>query len=112
MTVDSKQLGLRLRQAREHRRMSQEDLAAAIAKDQKAISEYESGRRKLAVIDLALIASALQLPITYFFEEDIDLQSLDDALLHYFHQFPSTEERQGVLDILRILTQVIRQNPR
>ena len=108
--MDSKTLGLRIRQARERLGMSQEDLAATISRDQKAISEYENGRRKLAVTDLAMIASALQVPINYFFEEDAALQDLDAALLNYFHQLPSPEDRQALIDVMGILSDVVRRN--
>ena len=108
--LNSKTLGLRIRQARERLGMSQEDLAAAISKDQKAISEYENGRRKLAVTDLPLIATELQVPITYFFEEEAGLPDLDAALLNYFHRLSSPEDRQALIDMLRILSDVVRRN--
>jgi transcriptional regulator with XRE-family HTH domain len=108
--VNATKLGLRLREARERLRMSQEDLAAAVAKDQKAISEYENGRRKLAVTDLPTIATVLQVPISYFFDEDPSFPDLDTALLDYFHQLPSVEDKQALVDVMRILSGVIRRN--
>lgn len=90
--------------------MSQEDLAAAVSKDQKAISEYENGRRKLAVTDLPKLAMELQVPISYFFEEDTSIHDLDDALLDYFHQFSSAEDKEALIDVMRILSGIIRRN--
>jgi transcriptional regulator with XRE-family HTH domain len=89
--------------------LSQEELAAAVSKDQKAISEYENGRRKLAVTDLPKLATVLQVPISYFFEEDTDTHDLDEALLDYFHQFASSEDREALIDMLRILTGIVRR---
>jgi transcriptional regulator with XRE-family HTH domain len=105
--LDAVWLGQRIRQARERRQMSQEDLAVAISKDQRAIYEYEIGKRKLAVIDLPLIATVLEVPLMYFFEEDISLQDLDAALLNHFHVLPNPETRQAAIDILRIYSESI-----
>ena len=106
--MDSKTLGFRIRQARERLEMSQEDLAAAVSKDQKAISEYENGKRKLAVTDLPAIATVLEVPITYFFRQEEEVYEFDDALLNYFHQLPTPEARRAMLHIMRILADVIR----
>lgn len=110
MSLNSKQLGLRIRQAREHLRMSQEDLAAAVSKDQKAISEYENGRRKLAVTDLPALAVVLRVPVSYFFEETPHSPDLDEAMLHYFHQLPSPADQQALIEVLRILTGIVQRN--
>ncbi len=106
--MDAKFLGLRIRQARERLGISQEDLAAAVAKDQGAISEYENGRRKLAVTDLPFFATVLEVPIGYFFTEDDEVYNLDDALLNYFHQLPSANARRAALDILRIFSTTLQ----
>ena len=108
--MNSKTLGLRLREARERQRMSQEDLAAALSKDQKAISEYENGRRKLAVTELPTIAAVLQVPITYFFEDSASVHDLDDALLTYFHRLPTRDDQQALIEMVRILSGIIQRN--
>lgn len=105
--MDQKWLGLRIRQARELRGISQEDLAAAISKDQRAISEYENGKRKLAATDLPAIATVLEVPLLYFFEPDVSPHDLDAALLNYFRQLPTPETKQAAIDILRILSNAI-----
>ncbi len=105
--MDQKWLGLRIRQARELRGISQEDLAAAVSKDQRAISEYENGKRKLAVTDLPAIATVLEVPLLYFFEPDASPNDLDEALLNYFRQLPTPEAKRAAIDILRILSNTI-----
>jgi transcriptional regulator with XRE-family HTH domain len=108
--LDAKWLGFRIRQARERRGLSQEELASAVTKDQRAISEYENGRRKLAVTDLPVFAAVLGVPLMYFFEEEAEMFQDDDLLLTYFHQLPSSEARQAALDILRIFSATIRHH--
>ncbi len=106
--MDPKWLGLRIRQARERRGMSQDDLAAALARDQRAISEYENGKRKLATTDLPAFATVLEVPVLYFFEPDVGVDDSEAALLNYFHQLPSPEAKQAAVDILRILSHTFR----
>lgn len=107
MLVDSKQLGYRIRQAREQRGLSQEEFAAAVAKDQGAISDYENGKRKLAAIDLPVFATVLEVPLLYFFEHDADVRNLDEVLLNYFHHLPDFKARQGVIEIIRTLSKML-----
>lgn len=105
--MDPRWLGLRIRQAREVRGISQEDLAVAVSKDQRAISEYENGKRKLAVTDLPAFATVLEVPLLYFFEPTVSSDNLDEALLNYFHKLPTPEAKQAAIDMLRILSSII-----
>jgi transcriptional regulator with XRE-family HTH domain len=107
--LNAKRLGVRIHQAREQRGWSQEELAAAVGKDQRAISEYENGRRKLSAIDLPTFAMVLEVPLLYFFEEPSSLKDLDAPLLNYFHDLPTLEDRQAAIDFLRILVSVTRR---
>src|SRR5258707_6173121 len=97
-------LGARIRQARERLGLSQEDLAAAVAKDQGSVSEYESGKRRLSAIDLPAFAKTLHMPLLYFYEGDVTQTDIDRLLLDEFRQLPSTEAQQAVIDIIRILS--------
>jgi len=108
--LNSKQLGFRIRQAREQRGLSQEEFAAAVSKDQGAISDYENGKRKLAAIDLPTFATVLEVSLPYFFEQDASTYTLDEVLLNYFHQLPDSEARQGVIDIIRTLSYMLSKD--
>lgn len=107
MPLDPKWLGLRIRQARDLRGISQEELAAAVSKDQRAISEYENGKRKLAVTDLPAFATVLEVPIRYFFEPEVEAYDLDQALLNYFHRLPTPEAKQAAIDLIHVLSRVV-----
>lgn len=96
-------LGQRIRQARENLRLSQEDLAALVKKDQRAISEYENGRRRLSATDLPTFARVLEVPIMYFYEGEIGEQSQDDEILHEFHRLQSDQIKTAAIDIVRVL---------
>jgi transcriptional regulator with XRE-family HTH domain len=101
--VDTKILGGRIRDARERLALSQEDLAALVAKDQGAISEYESGKRRLAANDLPIFSRALNVPLLYFFQGELRETDLDRLLLQEFNQLPTPEVKQAAIDIVRVL---------
>ncbi len=102
--MDSKLLGRRIREARERLGLSQEDLAAAVSRDQGAISEYESGKRRLSVVDLPHFARTLQVPLLYFFEGDVSESDIERMLLNEFRQLPTLEAKQALVDVVHILS--------
>jgi transcriptional regulator with XRE-family HTH domain len=100
-------LGQRIRQAREQHGLSQGELADLLYKDQASISEYENGKRKLPITDLPLLAHVLQVPVTYFFGEEITPNDLDKLLLNAFHQLPDPAKPTAI-EMLRLLAQAIQ----
>jgi transcriptional regulator with XRE-family HTH domain len=105
-------IGTRIRQAREKLRLSQEELAAAVSKDQRAISEYENGKRKLSAADLPSFSKVLGVPLSYFYEGEITTDELDRLLLDEFQQLPNVEAKQAVIEIIRIFSSTIKLNMR
>ena len=103
--VDMTTFGRQIRRARERLRMSQEELAALVGKDQRSVSEYESGKRRLSVTDLPAFAQSLEVPLVYFFEDTETNEQLDQAILEYFHQLPTPEMKHAAVEIVRILLQ-------
>jgi transcriptional regulator with XRE-family HTH domain len=101
--VDSQTFGRRIREARERAGLSQEELGAALGKDQGAMSEYESGKRRLSAIDLPTLAQALSISLNYFFQDETSANAIDFLLLDEFRQLPSLEAKQAAIDIIHIL---------
>jgi transcriptional regulator with XRE-family HTH domain len=99
--LDSKLLGSRIRQARELRGFSQEDFAAAVSRDQGAISEYENGKRKLSAVDLLAFAKILDMPLLYFYQGEISMEDLDRAMIDEFRRLPTPETKQAAIQIIR-----------
>lgn len=64
-----RQFGLRLRQLREKRALSQEAFADLCDLDRTYVSGIERGKRNPSLRNLAKIAAALQLPISQLFAE-------------------------------------------
>ena len=105
--VDYKLLGVRIREARERKGLSQEEFAALISRDQGAVSEYENGKRKLSAIDLLTFAKILDVPLLYFYEGELGTEDLDHALIREFHRLPTPEAKQAIIEIVRIMSDTI-----
>lgn len=103
-------LGERIRIARERKGLSQEELAARIGRDQRAVSEYEHGKRRIAVVDLPTFARVLEVPLLYFFEGELQLEDLDSALLHQFRRLPTSQARASAVELLRVFSDAFEQN--
>ena len=63
-------VGRRIRRAREAASLSQGQLAEAIDRNQATVSYWESGRRSPDIEDLVALADALDVEVSFFFEDD------------------------------------------
>ena len=108
--LDKHTLGQRIRQARERQGMSQEDLAHRIRRDQRAVSEYENGKRGIAVTDLPTLAAALAVPLMYFYEGDVALDELDNLMLNELRRLPSEAAKQAAIVLVRVLGEALQEN--
>lgn len=108
--VNQRELGLRIRRARERIGISQEALADVIERDQKAISEYENGKRKLPAIELPTYARALGVPISYFFDENFQIDDLDQLLLQEFHFLDNQDDKQAAIQAVRLISSVVKRH--
>lgn len=63
-------LGERLREAREYTGFSQEEVARFLGIARSALSNIESGRRRVDVLELKKLAQLYQYPVTHFTGDD------------------------------------------
>ncbi|MBA3868767.1 MAG: helix-turn-helix transcriptional regulator [Anaerolineae bacterium] len=108
--LDQVELGKRIRSARERVGMSQEALAEALGRDQKAMSEYETGKRKVPATDIPTFATILGVPFSYFFEGEFQMDELDQVLLQEFHTLPTTEDKHTALQAVRLISDTVRRH--
>jgi transcriptional regulator with XRE-family HTH domain len=88
----------RLKEARLEANKTQDDLANLLQKSRVTISDMERGRVAVSASDLALIAAALDKPISYFFPPRVsypkeELTPLHEELLTLFDQLPYTQQQ-------------------
>ncbi len=104
------EIGQRIQQARERLGKSQRDFAEAVGKDQKAIYEYETGKRKVSAVELASFARALGVPVSYFYEGDFKVDDLDQVLLQEFHSLPTDKDKQAAIQSVQLLSDAIKRH--
>jgi len=107
--LEKELLGQRIRQARERKGLSQEEFAALISRDQRAVSEYEHGKRRIAATELPRIADVLDVPVTYFFHGDVALDDIDALILEELHALPDAHAKQYALELVRVLRRVLER---
>jgi transcriptional regulator with XRE-family HTH domain len=65
-----KRLAERLREAREAKGLSQEEVATQLGIPRPAISQIENGRRRVEVLELARLAKLYERPMEFFAEQE------------------------------------------
>lgn len=98
-------LGHRIRDARIKAKLSQDELSQLVHKDQRGISEIESGDRKVWAIDLPAFARALNVSLLYFFEDELEADDLEKELLTAFRHIQNREGKITAIRLLEVLTQ-------
>lgn len=107
--LDPELLGDRIRLARESSNLSQGDLASLVGKDQRAISEYENGKRKLAVTDLVTFARVLDVPILFFFEGALEIEDLDRAIVDELNRIATVDARKAAIELVRVFADTLEK---
>ena len=108
--VNAVELGQRIRHARERLGMSQEAFASAVERDQKAVSEYENGKRKLPATELPVFASVLGVSISYFYEGNFQIDDLDQLILHEFRALPTPEDKQAAIQAVHLISDTVKRH--
>lgn len=89
MALDPTTLGRRLREARENRRLTQEQAALAIGLSRTALVHIESGKRSLSTLELSGLSKLYQRSVTDFFAEDETSRSHEEDPLLIIHRLPT-----------------------
>jgi transcriptional regulator with XRE-family HTH domain len=95
-------IGARIKERREYRKLTQEDLAGRFGCSRETISNWERGERVIRAIDLARLAEILETNVVYFFrmgtggladnEEQAD--QVNEALEDLKQKIEETMERE------------------
>jgi|ERR1700692_1862880 transcriptional regulator with XRE-family HTH domain len=108
--ISTKMIGERVKFRRQDIGMSQERLAEILDVSYQQIQRYESGRNRLNVESIQVIAHALGVSITFFFDSSSTTESVltSDSpdvktLLKHFRQIECKPDRQAVVMVARRL---------
>lgn len=109
--MNAQHIGAAIREARERLGMTQEELAEKVGHDQRAISEYEHGKRRLSAVELPLFARALNVSLLYFYGELVADEDFDAALLEHFKRLSTPEAKKAAIELIRVFTDAMEQRP-
>jgi len=79
---DRKTLGERLREAREYLGFSQDEVATFLGVSRSALSNIETGQRKVDALELKKLAGLYKRPVTFFTGEEVEDTSFGDDVAH------------------------------
>jgi transcriptional regulator with XRE-family HTH domain len=89
-----RELGERLREAREYVGLSQEQVANALGIPRPSVSGMETGKRKVSTIELQELARLYKRPYSYFLgDEDEEWQAADESARALFRAGKGLSER-------------------
>lgn len=103
---DRKQLGERLKEAREYLGFSQDQVATFLGVPRSAISLLETGQRKVDAIELKKLAGLFKRPVSHFTGEEVE-ENFDAADVQHLARKVSSlseddrEELSRFADFLR-----------
>lgn len=86
-------LGDRLRDARNYLGLTQEEAAAYLKIQRTALTDIESGRRRVDALELARLAKLYRQPVTYFTGEDEAAAALPPDVAHLARQAATLSEQ-------------------
>src|SRR6266542_2100542 len=82
MEGDRRAMGERLRRAREYLGYSQEEVAKYLGVSRSAMSNIETGQRKVDALELKKLAGLYKRPVTYFTGEDAQDPAVGEDIAH------------------------------
>ncbi len=110
--LTNKEIGARVKKRRKEIGMSQEKLAEILNVTYQQVQRYENGVNKLNVENIQLIADALSVPVSYFFEWDRTYESIqrppplltveENRLLGYFKRIKDRSSKDIVIRVARL----------
>lgn len=84
--VERQRLGERLREARKYLGLKQEEVATYLKIQRTALTDIESGQRRVEAIELTRLAKLYKQPVSYFTGEDVEASALPASVAHLARQ--------------------------
>jgi transcriptional regulator with XRE-family HTH domain len=102
-------IGVRIKEAREYMGLTQQQVADALSLPRSAISDIETGKRKLTVEELKGLAHLLKHPVNHFIAESGEVPE-DVAVLARTAANLSENDRMELLRFAKFLEYQSREN--
>ncbi len=78
-----------------------------ILKLREGYERYEIGKRRVYATEVPEFAKALEVPLLYFYEDELQLDDIDHALLMEANHLATVEAKQSALELVRVLVQAL-----
>jgi transcriptional regulator with XRE-family HTH domain len=103
-TIDYKKLGLRIKEIRISKELTQENLAQIVDCNSSHISNVENAHTKVSLIALLAIANALDTTIDYLLADQYkkSKNALDGAILKALERFDN-EKKERILKMIELM---------
>lgn len=103
-TIDYKKLGLRIKEIRISKDLTQENLAQMVDCNSSHISNVENAHTKVSLIALLAIANALDTTIDYLLADQYkkSKNALDGAILKALERFDN-EKKERILKMIELM---------
>lgn len=103
-TIDYKKLGMRVKELRTSRNLTQENLAQMVDCNPAHISNVENAHTKVSLIALLAIANALDTTIDYLLADQYEKSesALDGAILKALGKFDN-EKKERILKMIDLM---------
>ena len=107
----SMEIGKRMKRRRKELGISQEKLAERLDVTYQQIQRYENGTNQLNTEKLQIIAAVLDIPVSYFFEDEKDrvaeppaqyVSEEEKILLKYFRRISKSGYKNLILTLLKL----------
>ncbi len=106
--VQMKMIGERMRTRREELGLIQADIARVVGVSRVNYSKYESGHIKVSATDIDLIADALKVPVSYFYD-DVQEDYDEHEVLAYYRGVPPTLKKAAKAALKALFEQQDRE---
>jgi transcriptional regulator with XRE-family HTH domain len=112
----SREIGEKIKKRRKELGISQERLAEILSVTYQQVQRYENGTNRLNVENIQLVADALSVSVSYFFENGKTsivgekplhyLTTEESKLLKYFRKIEETSSKNIILSVTRLAARV------
>jgi len=107
--ITSREIGEKIKKQRRKLGISQEQLAEILGVTYQQVQRYENGMNKLNLTNIQIVADALSVPVSYFFEAEKALKERasytvpdEVRLLKYFRKIKERGSKQAVIGVARL----------
>lgn len=107
----AKQIGKRLKQSREERRLTQEEMGAVLGIERAAYANIETGRSLLTIEHLLKLPKILGQPVTYFLGVETGLLEDEGEVLESYRAVPEGLPKQQAKQMLRSWADQFQKEP-